>query len=255
MLRKITLIISILLTIFFILTSNPNKAIAACPSRPAVPLETEVEGGRVTITVRWDLIPSQEFDESWRIEAPDLYITIFSPDGQRVSTTGIKFPSSQESRFIQTSGFSPEKTYRIHLTNADELDANPPVKGVCTYEVDDPAPTFSVTTSELPPLKVGDDCEFSRLKCATGTYCAYKNLDTTQHRTCLKPPTSGEVCLPEAQGSVYTGQQCVNSSCQKKDDKFVCTENVVIKTPCGTKQNGTEEEFINNGQCEEVLSG
>lgn len=246
MLRKLTLFISILLVIFFIFASSSSKILAACSSRPAIPLETKVDAGKVTITIRWDLIPSQKFKESWGTERPSLFITIFNPAGERVSAIGIEVPASQESRFIQTSGFNPGTLYRIHVTDAEELNANPPVNGSCTFEVDDPAPTFSVTTSEQPPLKAGDDCEFNITGCPDGTYCAYENMDTTKHRTCLKPPTSGEICIPEAQGDEYTGQQCVNSSCKKKGDKFICINNKLnpISTPCGTSLSGDDSNAI-----------
>ncbi len=251
--RKRFLLAVFSLIALFLSTFIPNKTLAACPNRTAIPIDTQVNAGRVTITLRWDLLSDQNFADSWS-DRPALFATIFNPDGQRVYITDIVVPTIPEAISFQASGFTPGIIYRIHITDPDNIDANPPSSGPCTFEKNkDPKPEFSVTTSDAPPLAEGDDCEANPVGCPNGTYCSHPKFDITRHKICIKPPTSGQACIPEAQRNDELGLKCVNTVCKEKDDKFICAENVVLKTPCGTTQNGSEG--YDNGQCGTVFSG
>ncbi len=253
--RKRFLLAVFSLIALFLSTFIPNKTLAACPNRTAIPIDTQVNAGRVTITLRWDLLSDQEFADSWS-DRPALFATIFNPDGQRVdaATTNIVVPTFPEAISFQASGFTPGIIYRIHITDPDNLDANPPKSGSCTFEKNNnPKPEFSVTTADAPPLAEGDDCEANPVGCPNGTYCSHPKFDVSRNKICIKPPTSGEACIPEGQRNDELGLKCVNTVCKEKDDKFICTENVVLKTPCGTKQDGSEG--YDNGQCGTVFSG
>lgn len=266
------LLLSLLITLFLssLIFFIPKNAYAACPSRPGIPIKIDVNGGKVTVNLLWENLNADDFSQ-WSTDQPSLFITIFdSSTNQRVNAVPANVPSTQKNERVQVSGqMNTGTTYVVHITDPDGIDANPPVTSTCTFEAGKAgSKTFTIDTTQVPPLAVGDDCKKSQQQtndpakvCPPPSLCGNLQGLQTDDGTCMVPPKDGESCRPEFQ--YEPGYKCPSDlKCvqfPKDSGLFVCgtdqTTNLP-KTPCKTLDGGKDAKGYNaKGECTGVASG
>lgn len=250
-------LLSLLLIFFFLLSAfvkSPNASYAACNGH-AIPINVDkISEGEIRITLQWPLVTDPYFREN----ILTLFLGYMDSSGAVTFPTNIPNPIASldqldpvENRNYTMRGFPSNGDYSVYIGDATNLD-NPCnfASGNIVFTIGDNNACLIKDSPCDPVFANSSECS---KKCPSGTICAYPGISIRQAYCLTNSPKTGEKCDPASTvAKCPNGNKCLPTD---GDDKKTTCQSTPgnYKTPCGTKQDGSEG--YDNGQCGTVFSG